>query len=121
MRGKIEATSTKLAFVHMEPPERAAVFFAKYGLSDTLRFHDPKQALYNAFELRRSSHSAMFKAANLWRFLKAGLLAGHGVFFSKTDMLQMPGGFLFHEGRILKSYRHKLVSDRPDYCELGTV
>jgi hypothetical protein len=33
----------------------------------------------------------------------------------------MPGAFLLQHDRILKSFRHKLVSDRPDYLDLATA
>jgi hypothetical protein len=32
----------------------------------------------------------------------------------------MPGVFLVVEGEIRKAYRHKLVSDRPDYLAMAT-
>jgi hypothetical protein len=33
----------------------------------------------------------------------------------------MPGAFLVRDGQLLKSFRHKLVSDRPDYLALATA
>ena len=36
------------------------------------------------------------------------------------DIERMPGAFLIDRGRIQKSFRHKLVSDRPDYLALAT-
>ena len=102
----------------MESTEKGAAFFAKYGLTDALQFSDPKQALYQAFELERTNVWSMFRIGTLWRFITS-MLVGHGVSFSDVDMMQMPGSFLFYKGAILKSYRHKTVADRPDYCELG--
>jgi hypothetical protein len=32
----------------------------------------------------------------------------------------MPGVFLLDAGRIRKAFRHKLISDRPDYVALAT-
>jgi hypothetical protein len=32
----------------------------------------------------------------------------------------MPGTFLLQNGEILKAFRHKLVSDRPDYVKMAT-
>ena len=119
MRGTIEAEGTKLAFVFMENRERAATFFAKYGVAGALQFSDPTQALYRAFELRRTSFLRMLWPPTVWRYIKASVFAGHGVSSSSTDMEQMPGGFLFHRGKIVKSFRHKTVADRPDYCELA--
>jgi hypothetical protein len=33
----------------------------------------------------------------------------------------MPGVFLLQRGEIRKAFRHKLVSDRPDYLALATA
>jgi hypothetical protein len=33
----------------------------------------------------------------------------------------MPGVFLIHRSAIVKSFRHKLVSDRPDYVALANL
>jgi hypothetical protein len=33
----------------------------------------------------------------------------------------MPGAFLLVHGEIRKAFRHKLVSDRPDYLALATA
>jgi hypothetical protein len=120
VRSKIESEGVKLAFVHMDTPERADAFFTKYGLQDALRFRDPQQALYTAFELRRARIWQILNPVTLIRYIQS-TLHGHGVGIPTTDALQMPGAFLFHRDKIVKSYRHKTVSDRPDYCELSTT
>jgi hypothetical protein len=33
----------------------------------------------------------------------------------------MPGVFLIHRDEIVKSFRHRLVSDRPDYIALASL
>jgi len=118
VRSKIESTGAKLAFVYMDKAELADAFFSKYGLQDVLRFRDPRQALYNAFELRRARIWQILNPVTLIRYIQS-TLHGHGASIPTTDALQMPGAFLFHRGKIVKSYRHKTVSDRPDYCELA--
>ena len=119
MRGKLESQGTKLAFVFMESETLAEPFFARYGVADALRFSDPNQVLYGAFELGHVRFFEMARPSTLWRFIKS-IWAGYGVSFSETDMSQMSGSFLFHNGKIVKSFRNKAVSDKPDYCELAT-
>lgn len=36
------------------------------------------------------------------------------------DVIRMPGIFLIQNGEIRKAFRHRLVSDRPDYLEMAT-
>lgn len=119
-RAQFAAEGTRLAFVYMEGPERAEAFFKSYGVPDALQFSDPQQHLYRAFELRRNSLFQMISPVTMWRFFRA-TFSGHGASFSTTDMNQMPGSFLFHKGKIIKAYRNKTVSDRPDYCELARI
>jgi hypothetical protein len=45
---------------------------------------------------------------------------GHFAFFPAGDVERMPGAFLLQQGEIRKAFRHKLVSDRPDYLALAT-
>jgi hypothetical protein len=45
---------------------------------------------------------------------------GHFVGFPAGDVQRMPGAFLLQKGEIRKAFRHKLVSDRPDYLALAT-
>lgn len=45
---------------------------------------------------------------------------GNFVGLPAGDVQRMPGAFLIHNGEIQKSFRHKLVSDRPDYLDLAT-
>lgn len=112
-RRQIEADGTKIVLVHMGAGDE---FFARYGLADVERVHDPERALYKAFGLQRG---------NVWQLLgpavwRRGFLAWrqHGVGFLEGDGFQMPGAFLVRGGRIVKEYRHATAGDRPDYCQL---
>ena len=121
-RGAIEAAGTQLAFVYQGSEERAAELFARYGLTDISRFQDPKAHLYQAFNLPQGRPGQIFGLKVMRRGLKA-LLNGHRVGGMKEANLQLPGMFLLYQSRILKSYRHKTIADRPDYeaaatCEL---
>lgn len=48
-------------------------------------------------------------------------LEGNFIGLPAGDIQRMPGAFLLQNRQILKSFRHRLVSDRPDYLQLATV
>jgi hypothetical protein len=107
-----------LAFVYLGAAEQAAERFEKYGLSDVSRIHDPKQALYKAFDLKRASLGQVLG----WKVWQRGIEAfvnGHGVGMLAGDGLQMPGVFLLHHGQVLREFRHESAADRPDYVALA--
>jgi len=107
-----------LAFVYLGTAEQGAERFAKYGLEDVSRIHDPKQTLYKAFDLKRASFAQVFG----WKVWQRGLEAfanGHGAGMLAGDGLQMPGVFLLHRGQVLREFRHESAADRPDYLELA--
>jgi len=46
---------------------------------------------------------------------------GHFLGYPAGDIERMPGAFLMDRGEIRKAFRHKLISDRPDYVALATL
>ncbi len=115
----IEAKGPSLAFVHLGTEEKAKWFFTPYGLGDTPRFGDPQGRLYEEFGLVRAEFHQYFNAESIRRALGAWL-RGHFVGYPAGDVERMPGVFLMQNGRVRKAFRHKLVSDRPDYLALAT-
>ena len=118
-RQAIAAAGTGLVLVHMQTDAEAAEFFAGYGLNDVPRISDPERLLYREFDLQRGSLRQVAGPATWWRGLKA-VVSGQGPGRPVGDVLQMPGAFLIHQGRILRAYRHESSSDRPDYDSLAT-
>ncbi|HME12679.1 MAG TPA: SelL-related redox protein [Candidatus Acidoferrum sp.] len=116
-RATIEAGGTRLAFVHLGTEEKANAFFTPYGLEDTPRFADPEGHLYEAFGLVRAELRQYLNQESILRMLIAWL-NGHFVGLPAGDVQRMPGAFLIRDGEIRKAFRHKLVSDRPDYLGL---
>lgn len=102
----------------MDTEAAAAPFFAQYGLADVPRFSDPERRLYAAFGLGHGGITDVF-GPKVWIRGPLALLGGHGVGWSNSDKLQMPGTFLVHDGRIVREYRHASIADRPDYLALG--
>ncbi|HMI52492.1 MAG TPA: SelL-related redox protein [Candidatus Saccharimonadales bacterium] len=119
-RGEIAARGPQLAFVHMGTEDKARDFMQGYNLADVPRFGDPAARLYKSFGLSRIPIRQFFNSETILRMIFA-IVDGHFGFFPAGDIQQMPGVFLIENGEIQKSFRHKLISDRPDYLSLATV
>jgi len=120
-REAITAKGTQLAFVHMSREEQAQEFFAKYGMAGAERVSDPTRKLYKTFKLARGGWRQFFAWNIFKRAFTAGVINGHGLGKLAGDAFQMPGVFLIHKDRILRSFVHPTVADRPNYGELGDV
>jgi peroxiredoxin len=119
-RQEIEAGGSRLAFVHLGTEEKAQWFFKPYGLLDVPRFGDAEGRLYQAFGLLRAELRQYLNSESILRMLLAWS-HGHFVGLPAGDIQRMPGAFLMERGEIRKAFRHKLVSDRPDYVALATL
>ncbi|HWZ96249.1 MAG TPA: SelL-related redox protein [Candidatus Dormibacteraeota bacterium] len=119
IRPNIESLGTHLAFVHLSSEDRAQKFFAPHHFEDVPRFADPDGRLYEAFGLVRAKWHQYLNPRSIGRFFSAWS-RGHMVGAPDGDIERMPGVFLIHRAEILKSFRHKLVSDRPDYLSLAS-
>ncbi len=76
--------------------------------------------MYDAFGLTHAELRQYLNRESIYRMLMAWL-QGNFVGLPAGDMQRMPGAFLLRNGQVLKSFRHKLVSDRPDYLALATA
>jgi peroxiredoxin len=117
-RGAVDRAGVVPVLVHMGSDEQARTFFARYGLGDVPRISDPGRRLYRAFDLRRGRLSEVFGPRVWIRGFVAGILHRHGVGAMVGDGFQMPGAFIVHKGRIVRAFRHRDASDRPDYARL---
>ena len=54
----------------------------------------------------------------LWRWFVRGDIFRYGIGRIETDGHQMPGVFLLRDGKIVRSFRHRNISDQPDYLKL---
>lgn len=110
---------TSIALVHLSLEGYAARVLAGYGLADLARVSDPKQALYGAFDLGRAG-LGQFASPRLWARTAQAVAAGHTPAPPHgADARQMPGVFLIHHGRVVTSFRHETMGDRPDYAALA--
>jgi peroxiredoxin len=119
-RGAIEALGARLAFVHLGSEEKAQWFFKPYGLLDVPRFSDPQGRLYDEFGLVRWNWRQYLNIESILRLLSA-TSRGHRTGVPTGNVERMPGVFLIRGREIRKAFRHKLVSDRPDYLALATA
>lgn len=120
-RREIEASGTRIVFVHMGTEQQAQEFFRKYGMEDLPRISDSDRSLYRAFGLPRGSLMELFGPKVWIRGFQAGVMKGHGVGALVGDGFQMPGVFLVFHGEILRSFRHQSAADRPNYVELTSL
>jgi peroxiredoxin len=119
-RHGIEVQNVSLAFVHLGTEEKAQRFFTSYDLTDVPRFGDPHARLYQAFGLARAKLSQLLNPESIRRTVGA-FFHGHFIGFPAGEIERMPGVFLIEGTAIRKSFRHKRVSDRPDYLALANL
>lgn len=119
-RDAISNTGTRIVLVHMGAVPPMEKLLRKNSLQDLDRIHDSAQRLYQAFGLSRGTIPQLFGPKVIKRGFQAGVLDGHGIGPLSGDGFQMPGLFLLNRGAIIRTFRHQLAADRPDYrtfCE----
>jgi hypothetical protein len=99
-------------------PEELRSLGRRYGLTSATWFADPDRLLYRALELGRGSFLQLF-GPRVWIAGIRAALRGHGIGKLEGDGFQMPGAFVIHRGRVVRSYRHATAADRPDLTELA--
>lgn len=117
-REAIEASGAQITLVHMEADGVAGRWFERYRLADLPRVSDPDRKLYRALGLGQGGASRVLGPVEIWR-TALRLLNGKGLSLPTADPFQMPGVFLFRDGKLMGEYRHRRVSDRPDYQALA--
>jgi len=116
---RIEAAGTSIVLGHMGSAEEFETFAKRYGLSAIPAVADPSCSLYRGMGLQRGSVLRLLQPKVLWAYLKS-IFAGHAPGRIKGDPFQMPGAFLLHLGKVVKSHLYRHSGDRPDYVSLAT-
>jgi peroxiredoxin len=116
IREKLEARNVGLVFVHMSGEPLARDVFALHNLENVSRVSDPEKRLYALFQLEAGTILEVMGAKAIMRGL--GTSFRHGIGPTQGNVMQMPGAFVIHNGRILNEFRHKSSADRPDYVGL---
>ncbi|MBS1828387.1 MAG: AhpC/TSA family protein [Acidobacteria bacterium] len=113
LRPSLEMAGVRIVLVHHGRSATMDQIVRKHGLGGLDRIYDADRSLYRAFGLRRGGTSQVF-GFRIWpRALSA--LRKHGAGIPAGDPFQMPGVFLLHRCEVLQSFRHRRISDRPDY------
>ena len=115
----IQSAGAKIVLVHMAEEDEAATLLASYGLADLSRISSPDQSLYRYFGLGRGTAGKILAPKVISRALEA-LLHGHAIGRFQGDTMQMPGAFLIHRGRIVRSFVPNAVELRPDYVGIAS-
>ncbi|MGN6544345.1 MAG: SelL-related redox protein [Aureliella sp.] len=118
LRSQLDSTHTQLVIVHQDTPERGAAWIAKYGLGDCQQISDPDNHLYAQFELGKASWWDLVGPHTWWPGFKATMLQMHGVSKIVGDIKQLTGAFLVRDGKVVKAFRQRYSSDRPDYASM---
>jgi hypothetical protein len=101
----------ELVLVHMLQSGKEMEYLGER--SGVARIADPRCELYRAFGLGKGGFLELFGPHVWWRGAIA-IFKGCGVGHLAGDGLQMPGAFLFRDGKIVSSQRARSASDLPD-------
>ena len=106
----------------MAQPERAQRIFRRYGREAAERGSDPGLQLYQSpvFHLLKNTVlPEYFALGQISNFFGRGLRHGFGSAGKGEDPTQLPGVFFLRDRHIVKAFRHKMWTDRPDYPLFG--
>jgi len=117
----IRATGSRLVFLHRSEESGARTFFEQFGMEDVPRVADPDGKVYRSFGLGHGRWKQLFGWRVIQRAYEAGWVKGHGLGLPQGDVRQMPGVFLLYRGELVKSFRHRLASDQPDYSRMANI
>ncbi|MFN7936457.1 MAG: peroxiredoxin-like family protein [Bryobacteraceae bacterium] len=118
LRPQLETSGVRIVLVHHGRSATMERMLNRNGLGGLDRIYDADRSLYRAFGLRRGRASQVF-GISIWpRALSA--LRKHGAGIPSGDPFQMPGVFLLHRCEVLQSFRHRRISDRPDYENIAS-
>lgn len=101
----------ELILVHMLQNGKESEYLG--DKSGVFRIADPRCELYRAFGLGKGGFFELFGPHVWWKVVLA-LFKGCGVGHLAGDGLQMPGAFLFRDGKIISSHRARSAADLPD-------
>ena len=105
----------ELVLVHMLQNGKEMQYLGER--SGVARIADPRCELYRAFGLGKGGFLELFGPHVWWRGA-VSIFKGCGVGHLAGDGMQMPGAFLFRDGKIISSQRSHSASDLPHLPEL---
>ncbi len=111
MQKEARQRGATLVLVHMLQSGQETQYLGDH--SDVPRIADPRCELYRAFGLGKGGFLELFGPRVWWRGAIA-LFRGCGVGHLAGDGLQMPGAFLFRDGRVLSTQRAHSAAELPN-------
>lgn len=105
------AHGAELVLVHMLQGGKETQYLGER--SGVTRIADPRCELYRAFGLGKGGFLELFGPHVWWRGA-VSIFKGCGLGHLAGDGLQMPGAFLFHNGKIISAQPAHSASDLPD-------
>lgn len=111
MQCEARQRNATLVLVHMLQSGQETQYLGDH--SDVPRIADPRCELYRAFGLGKGGFLELFGPRVWWRGAIA-LFRGCGVGHLAGDGLQMPGAFLFQDGKVLSTQRAHSAAELPD-------
>lgn len=115
LKRETDRRGAQLVLVHMLAPGDERHYLHNRG--DIARIADPMCELYRSFGLGKGGFLELF-GPRVWLPLIASLLKGCGVGHLAGDGLQLPGAFVYRNGRILSAQRARTQADLPNLPEL---
>lgn len=116
---KLRAAHVRPVVIHMGSVAQGEALVRRYGSPDIDHVSDPDRRVYRALDLRLGTLSQLLGARTFWRALVGGTVFQYGFGPFVGNGLQMPGAFVIRDGHVVKAFRHRSPSDRPDYAELA--
>lgn len=112
----IEAQGIKIIMVHMADDELAETYFKQFGIGELEHVSDPECKYYSIFGLVKGSFGQLFGLKTWMRGFEIAVTKQMLPSSKRIgDGLQMPGIFLIKNGKIIQSFIHVSVADRPNY------
>jgi hypothetical protein len=103
--------NASLVLVHMLQSGEEVDYLGQH--SDVVRIADPRCELYRAFGLGKGGFFELFGPQVWWRGAHS-IFKGCGVGHLAGDGLQMPGAFVFHQGKVVASQPAQSAADLPN-------
>ena len=118
LEDSIKEMNATLVLVYLSTEEIAMPYLERYELTHCETISDPYCKFYAEFGLMKGSFNQLFGFRSWVRGIESVVVKGHGVGAVLGDGFQMPGVFTIRRGNVVREFRHKAVSDRPDYLEM---
>jgi peroxiredoxin len=117
----IERQGTQIVLIHLAEVNEASNVLQKYELADLHHVSDPNGIMYNAFGLKQGSLTRLLSWSvsiiDLLKRTPRQKAANNSV---QEDYFRMPGVFLISKGEVVRSFKQRNPSQRPNFRQLSS-